>query len=131
MSSADWQLTGLAVFAALMFALAVWVLFLRKESPERREKRRRNHVNLHGRLADGILTDVDADTLYYTYSVAGVDYQTSQDVQALAAGLPAERERLIGPVTLKYLPRYPANSIVVCESWSGLRIIINKETVFK
>ncbi len=131
MSSADWQLTGLAVFAALMFALAVWVLFLRKESPERREKRRRNHVNLHGRLADGILTDVDADTVYYTYSVAGVDYQTSQDVQALAAGLPAERERLIGPVTLKYLPRYPANSIVVCESWSGLRIIINKETVFK
>ena len=131
MSSADWQLTGLAVFAALMFALAVWVLFLRKESPERREKRRRNHVNLHGRLADGILTDVDADTLYYTYSVAGFDYQTSQDVQALAAGLPAERERLIGPVTLKYLPRYPANSIVVCESWSGLRIIINKETVFK
>ena len=28
---------------------------------------------------------------------------------------------LVGPVTLKYSTRNPANSIIICEEWSGLR----------
>jgi hypothetical protein len=28
---------------------------------------------------------------------------------------------LAGPAIVKYIPRNPANSIVICEEWSGLR----------
>ena len=35
--------------------------------------------------------------------------------------LPEDPDRLIGPVYMKYTPRNPANSIIVCEQWSGLR----------
>ena len=35
--------------------------------------------------------------------------------------LPAEPDRLIGVVSLKYSPKNPANSILICEEWSGLR----------
>lgn len=128
MSPMTWELAALSAFAAGMFALAVWILFLRRESPEKRERRRRLHLYQHGRLADGMVTDVAPDSIYYCYSVAGVDYQTSQDVSRLAEFLPEQHDRLIGPVTLKYATRNPANSIVLCEKWSGLRNI-NKETV--
>jgi hypothetical protein len=36
--------------------------------------------------------------------------------------VPADASLIFGQVTLKYLPRDPGNSILVCESWSGLRI---------
>ena len=128
MSTAGWQLIGLAAFAALMLAAGVWVLFLHEDVPEKRERRRRLLVNSRGRLGDGIMTDVGSDVVYYSYAVAGVEYRASQTISTLTEFLPADRDRLIGPVTLKYSPRNPANSIVLCEFWSGLRII-NKETV--
>ena len=65
--------------------------------------------------------DVGPNTIYYEYAVAGVAYRTSQDVGQLSQFLPPDPESLIGPVTLKYSPRNPANSIVLCEVWSGLR----------
>lgn len=130
MSTANWELTGLAVFAALMLGLAVWIVLLRRDTPEKQEMRRRLQVNLNGRLSDGIVTDVEPGTIYYAYSVAGVEYQASQDVTQLTEHLPPDHQRLIGPVTLKYSPRNPANSIVLCEKWSGLRTL-NKETVLK
>jgi len=42
--------------------------------------------------------------------------------------MPPGPQRLIGAVTLKYSPRNAANSIVVCEEWSGLRTAL-KETI--
>ena len=85
-------------------------------------------VNSRGRLSHGTVTDVGSDVVYYSYAVAGVEYRASQETSTLTQFLPADRDRVIGPVTLKYSPRNPANSIVLCEHWSGLRII-NKETV--
>jgi hypothetical protein len=73
-------------------------------------------------MSDGMLTDVRENTLYYSYSIHGVDYAASQDVSRLRDRLPEDHDLLIGPVTLKYSVRNPANSIVVCEQWSGLRI---------
>jgi hypothetical protein len=35
--------------------------------------------------------------------------------------LPAEPERLIGWSGMKYSSNNPANSILICEEWSGLR----------
>jgi hypothetical protein len=77
-------------------------------------------VNLHRRTIEGFLNEAEDKTLYYHYELAGVEYSTSQDVSALAAMLPADLSRLIGPVSVKYDPRNPANSIIICEDWSGL-----------
>lgn len=87
-----------------------------------KEMRRRLNVNAHGRLADATITEVQDDTLYYSYSVGGVSYTASQDVSQLRERMPPDPNRLIGrPASLKYAPRNPANSIIVCEDWSGLR----------
>jgi hypothetical protein len=122
-----WQLSGLAMVAGLLIGAAIWVLIQRRESPEKKERKRREFVNERGRFAYGTITDVDAASVYYSYSVAGVEYRTSQDVSQLSRLLPGDPDRLIGPVTLKYLPRNPANSIILCETWSGLRMLTPKE----
>lgn len=78
-------------------------------------------VHLRGRLGDALITESSEDALYYTYSVRGVQYTASQDITNLRDRLPAEPERLIGHVSLKYATNNPANSILLCEEWSGLR----------
>ncbi|MCP5115738.1 MAG: hypothetical protein GY953_33335 [bacterium] len=117
----DTRFILLGLLAAVLIALAVWILFRRRTTPEQRERRRRLEVNRTGRMGDGMLTDIQEDSLYFSYSVRGVDYTASQDIGALAGSLPEDRSSFIGPVTLKYSPRNPANSIIVCEQWSGLR----------
>ena len=75
-----------------------------------------------GRIGDGMLTDAQGDLLYYSYSVSGVPYSTAQDIGTLRAMVPVDASLITGQVALKYLPRDPGNSIVVSETWSGLRI---------
>jgi hypothetical protein len=58
--------------------------------------------------------------IHYAYQVNGVDYDTSQDVSALKGFLPEDSNLWIGPANIKYEPRNPANSIVLCEFWSGI-----------
>ncbi|HWE49580.1 MAG TPA: hypothetical protein VG273_07325 [Bryobacteraceae bacterium] len=101
--------------------LAVRRLAYRRISPEELEKRRRLSVNSNGKTGDGEIIDIDGSLVLYSYSVAGVGYTTSQDVGALLSLLPSDRLAIIGPVAVKYLPPNPANSIVLCEGWSGLR----------
>ncbi len=116
------QLVLLAVMAAALIALGVWIaLRVSQRSPEKRERRRRQHVNQVGRLGDALITEASGGFFYYTYSVHGVEYSASQDVSALREFLPEEPERLVGVTHLKYSPKNPANSILVCEEWSGLR----------
>jgi hypothetical protein len=69
-----------------------------------------------------MLMEAEGSILHYTYSVSGVDYNASQDISGLSNLVPRDAALIIGPVTLKYLVRNPANSIVICETWSGLRI---------
>lgn len=117
------QLALLAVLAAALIVLGVWIaLRVSQRSPEKHERRRRMHVNQVGRLGDALITEASDSFFYYTYSVNGVEYSTSQDVSALKELLPAETARLVGVAHLKYLPKNPANSILVCEEWSGLRV---------
>jgi hypothetical protein len=108
---------------ALIAAASVAVYFLRRKriSPEELERRRRLEVYRHGRLIDGLITEIHEDTIYFSYLVNGAEYQATQNVSALRDKLPAEPHRSIGPVTLRYVTRNPANSIVICEQWSGLR----------
>ncbi len=119
--SPEQRLILLAVGALLLAALAAWVLYRVRTTPLERERKRRLMVNRVGRMTDGMLTDLDENMLYYRYSAMGVDYDNSQDVSALAEFLPPDRDALVGMVTVKYAPRNPANSIVICEDWSGLR----------
>jgi hypothetical protein len=117
------QLVLLAVLAAALIVLGVWIaLRVSQHSPEKRERRRRLHINQVGRLGDALITEASDGFFYYTYSVQGVEYSASQDVSALREMLPEDPARLVGMAHLKYSPKNPANSILVCEGWSGLRV---------
>jgi hypothetical protein len=117
------QLAVLSGVALALIALGVWIaLRMAQGSPEKREKRRRLHVHQSGRLGDALIIEVSETLLYYRYSVHGVEYNASQEIAALRDLLPAEPGRLVGVANLKYSPRNPANSILICEEWSGLRL---------
>ena len=111
------------ILAALaVVVLGVYLLVRWRRQPKDKEKRRRLTVNQYGRIGDATITDMQGDTLFYSYSVRGVSYTASQDVAALRDQMPADMERLIGrAASLKYSPQNPANSILICELWSGLR----------
>jgi hypothetical protein len=114
-------ITGLACLAGGAALLAMWRAVRSRLSPEKREQRRRLDLHVHGRLGDALLTECHEDTLYYTYDVRGVHYTASQDISGLRDQLPDAPERLGGMVNMKYAAQNPANSILVCEEWSGLR----------
>jgi hypothetical protein len=114
-------ITGLACLAGGVGLLAMWRAVRSRLTPERREQRRRLDINLNGRLGDALLTECHENTLYYTYEVRGVHYTASQDINSLRDHLPDAPERLGGMVNMKYAAQNPANSILVCEEWSGLR----------
>lgn len=108
---------ALAVSGIGLYSYVHW-----RRKPKDKEKRRRALVNQHGRLGDATITDIQGDTVYYSYSVRGVSYTASQDVAPLRDRLPPDPDRLIGrAASLKYSPQNPANSILICEDWSGLR----------
>ena len=111
----------LAVLVAAAVVGGLVLVFRRRRDPQERERLRRLAVNERGRLADGYIAEATGSTVFYSYSVRGVSYTASQDVSTLRELISGEPERLIGPVTLKYLTGNPANSIVVCERWTGLR----------
>ena len=113
----------LVAITAVLVAVAIFVLLrATRGTPEKRERRRRLLVHQQGRLGDAFVTEASETTIYYEYSVHGVQYTASQDVTALRDRLPSTPERLIGTAHLKYMPKNPANSILICEEWSGLRL---------
>jgi hypothetical protein len=115
------QLAALTLAAAGLVALVVWIVVRRRATPQKREQRRRLHIHATGRLGDALVTEVGDDLLYYSYTIRGVQYTASQDVAMLRDRLPADPSRLVGPCSMKYVPKNPANSILLCEEWSGLR----------
>jgi hypothetical protein len=120
--SASVQVVLLLVVSAALIAAAIYILYRMRRNPRDKEKRRRMAVNLHGRLSEAIITEVQDNTVYYSYSISGVVYTASQDISQLRELIQTDPERLIGNVSLKYQPRNPANSIILCEDWSGLRV---------
>jgi len=109
-------------------ALIAYVLRGRRVSSDELERRRRMELALTGRIIDGVIVDTplfhqdeeDAAVLIgYRYRIAGVVYECCQDVATLRSE--TEHFRIDLPVSIKYDPRNPANSIIVSENWSGLR----------
>jgi hypothetical protein len=115
-------LAVLACLAIGLMILAIWIgVRATRRNPEKRERRRRSDVHRHGRLGEALITDVSGALVYYTYSVQGVQYSASQDIATLRDKLPPNLGRLVGAANLKYSAKNPANSILVCEEWSGLQ----------
>ena len=119
-----WQPPAIFLAAVGIVAAAgyfLWRALRRWRDPLERERKRRSTVHRFGRVAEATITDIRDSVIYYSYEIRGVAYAASQDVSALAESVPADPSGLIGHSTLKYHPRNPANSIVICEEWSGLR----------
>jgi hypothetical protein len=120
------------VLLAGVAAAAVLTFFLRRrrKSPQEIEQERRRFVTSIGRITVGNIVDVremslngdgEAQFIIYQYDVAGVSYEASQDVTCLKALVNLPSCRLGVPTSVKYDPHNPSNSIVVSESWTGLR----------
>jgi hypothetical protein len=102
----------------------------RKKTAEQREALRRQRISAQGRITDGTVLDVqevDSGSGYpmqlvmYTYDVAGVQYECSQDVTHLHQLLDLHSCRVGVTASIKYDPYHPGNSIVIAENWCGLR----------
>jgi len=116
----------------------------RKPTAEELERERRDLLAQSGRITDGTIMDtmitetrqVDPnpsetapapdgsapppDIIVYNYRIAGVTYECAQDVTMLSEHVHGIRTDL--PIQVRYAPHNPANSIIVAESWSGLRL---------
>ncbi len=113
----------IAAFAvSAMVGFTVW---LRRKRPteDELERSRRLSVSRRGRVADGVVLEIHNQVIEYSYTVRGMEYNASQNLQPLEQLLPADRHRIIGTANLKYLEDNPANSIVLSEEWSGLRTV--------
>lgn len=106
----------------------LWIRGWRKSAAER-ERERRLSVNEMGRITDGILMEVEADSgseqtasglLFYRYNARGLEYSAAQDISELAHLKPSAHCLLGAPVHVKYHPQRPSDSIILCEQWSGL-----------
>jgi hypothetical protein len=103
-----------------------------KKTPDDHERDRRLRIQEIGRITDGTVTDAqelpadgngtaEAQLVMYTYDVGGVTYEASQDITSLRHLVDLHSCRIGLPASIKYDPKSPGNSIVICESWSGLR----------
>jgi hypothetical protein len=120
-----------AIFAGVAAAGGIAWYLLRRPRPtaEEIEHARREQLAANGRITDGNIIDAphrledpfaDRQVIVYNYHIGGVSYEAAQDVTTLPDLVRDVRTDL--PVQVRYAPHNPANSIVVSESWSGLRL---------
>jgi hypothetical protein len=145
---ADWKLL-LAIGGGSLAALAIiGYAFVRPAiNPEDEERKRRLHLNLIGRIAEGQVVELaeheppvvegnrrlfgsrprplsdgrPRQLVSYSYAISGVTYQTAQDITGLESQVRFERLVAGHPASVKYDPANPSDSILVADDWSGLR----------
>jgi hypothetical protein len=114
---------------AVLLAATLWIR-ARRKSPGQRERERRLRISEIGRITDGTVIDVtqmtandagESQLLIFRYDVAGVSYEASQDITRLRHLVDLHSCRLGLPVSIRYDPVNPGDSIVVSENWTGLR----------
>ena len=122
-------LTGVAFSLAAVAAFTSYMLTRKTLTPEEIERDRRELLASTGRIVDGSITETHwagdipgpvPNTLVYRYRASGVTYECAQDVSPLREHV--RHVRIDLPVQVRFDPRNPGNSIVVAETWSGLRI---------
>ncbi|HXS77121.1 MAG TPA: DUF3592 domain-containing protein [Terracidiphilus sp.] len=125
-----WETAAGITLIAGLTAGAVFYLRRKRPTEDELERARRKLLSQSGRLVDGMLLDIREITiddgrpltmLEYSYRSAGVDYECSQDVSTLLTVVDPTQVRAGFPCTVRYQPGNPQNSIVLAESWSGLR----------
>jgi uncharacterized protein DUF3592 len=139
-----------AVIVVAVAVVALRQYFRKPEDPEDEERRRRSQLNQVGRIVEGLVVEVVESQgsaepvpspamfphrkvaaseprgnglrrlVRYSYSIAGVTYETAQDVTGLEERLCLERIASGQPASVKYDPSNPSNSILVADDWSGL-----------
>ncbi|MBI4463003.1 MAG: hypothetical protein HY653_08865 [Acidobacteria bacterium] len=124
------------VAATAFLAIGLWVYLrwkARHKDPAELERCRREHVNRIGRIAngrvielldspDGVVSD-GPHLISYRYEVRGVEYQAAQDLTFLgdqAGTLDLGKVASGQSISVKFDPKNPSNSIILCEVWSGL-----------
>lgn len=113
-----------AISAAVAVLLIVIAAALRRGrlSSAEREFNRRKTIHEAGRTASGLITEFHGDTVHFQYTIRGIEYEATQDISGFRKDVPRTIEHLlVGPCSVKYLAENPANSIVICEGWNGLR----------
>jgi hypothetical protein len=120
-----------AIAGAATLVAARALLRRRRKTPEQLEHERRTRISESGRITDGAVIDVnqiqlngegETQLLIYKYDVAGVSYEASQDITHLRHLVDLHSCRLGLQASIKYDPENPGNSIVVSETWTGLRV---------
>jgi hypothetical protein len=122
------HLVAIGVGTAAVVGIAWFALRRPRRSEEEIERERRDLLATIGRITDGSIIDTPLPQegssssliIVYNYRISGVTYECAQDVTALTDHVRDVRADL--PVQIRYDPHNPANSIVVAESWSGLRL---------
>ncbi len=122
----------------------------RPADPDEIERRRRAHLNLIGRIVEGQVLEIHEappqppsngkskkaqsligatragssgsgrQLILYSYSISGVTYETAQDVTGLEERACLKSVVSGLPVSVKYDPANPGNSILVADDWSGV-----------
>jgi Protein of unknown function (DUF3592) len=126
------RLAGGIAAGLVVTGIIVWLIVRRRRpSAAELERRRREYLAAQGRITDGSIVDARTldgeestsstpELLMYRYRIAGVTYDCGQDVSSIpehTAGF-----RIDQPVQVKYDTRNPGNSIIVSETWTGLRM---------
>ena len=123
------NIAAVAVGAAAAAGITWYLLTRTRPTPEELERNRRDLLATTGRITDGSITDLSSpledpsptpQVIVYTYRIGGVAYECAQVVTGLADHVRDIRIDL--PIQVRYDPHNPANSIVVADSWSGLRL---------
>lgn len=129
----DPHVYGAAVALALGAGAALYLIFRKRPSADEMERLRRENLVLTGRIIDGTVFDTadlseeesgrkgGMQLIMYKYEVSGVVYECSQDVSTLGDYLDIRAVRLDFPCSVRYDQHQPTNSIIISESWSGLR----------
>ncbi len=133
LSLRDPQVYGTAAALALGAGAILYLVFRKKTTSDELERQRRESLVRMGRIIDGTVFDTADLTeeesgrkggmqlVMYKYEVSGVVYECSQDVSTLSDFIDIHATRLDFPCSVRYNPHQPANSIIVAETWSGLR----------
>jgi hypothetical protein len=144
------MIVGAAALVVAVAAVALRQYFQKPEDPNDEERRRRSQLNQVGRIVEGLVVELvetqgsaapePSSAMFsrrkpavselgknglrrlvrYSYSIAGVTYETAQDVTGLEERLCLERIASGQPASVKYDPSNPSNSILVADDWSGL-----------
>jgi hypothetical protein len=129
--------SGVTVAAAIAAAVTLYWMSRKRPSPDELERDRRDVLVQKGRIIDATVLDINElspeesdrplgmQLILYQYDVAGVTYECSQDVTLLQHVVDINKIRLSFPASVRYDPHNPGNSLIVAESWSGLRDTAN------